>query len=166
LVSSFWITFDTRVVFPITRCVRPAEKWKSQTQNHIYTSVGRLFDFSKNCQFQVFEKKNQNQRTGQFWYSETSKLKRPLVLGISNPSKNHQFSWKNSWFFLSSLTFKKNSSLERRAGIKICFLPSWFRGKCFHKLNSLTIYICICNQSKNWQWIKRTTQHRSIIYTA
>jgi hypothetical protein len=36
LVSSFWIT---RVLFHITRYVPPAEKWKSQAQNHIYTSV-------------------------------------------------------------------------------------------------------------------------------
>ncbi len=47
LVSSFWIIFDTQVVFHITIYVPPAEKWKSQTQNHIYTSVGQFFDFFK-----------------------------------------------------------------------------------------------------------------------
>ncbi len=57
LVSSFWIT---RVLFHITRYVPPAEKWKSQAQNHIYTSVGRFFDFSKNCQFRAFEKRSES----------------------------------------------------------------------------------------------------------
>ncbi len=106
LVSSFWIIFDTQVLFHITRYVPPAEKWKSQAQNHIYTSVGRFFDFSKNTSF-GYLKKNQNQGTGWFWVLKNIRIKKNTGLGISNPSKKHQYSWKNSWFFLSSLTLKK-----------------------------------------------------------
>jgi hypothetical protein len=46
------------------------------------------------------------------------------------------------------------------------FFAKLIQGQVFSQIELHWLYICIYNRSKNWQWIKRTTQHWSIIYTA
>jgi hypothetical protein len=53
---------------------------------------GGFFDFSKNCQFQVFEKKIRNKEPACSGYLKTAESEELPVPGISKPSKDSHFS--------------------------------------------------------------------------